>query len=102
MKVEKSSGNVFKDLGFDQPEEAQAKAKLALHITLFIKKRKLTQVQAAKLLGIDQPKISRLSRGLLNEFSIGTLLNFLLKLNKDIEIIVKPHRRKTSHITVAA
>ena len=60
IPVTPSSGNVFADLGFAEPEEELAKAQLASHIRQIIKRRRLTQVAAASLMGIDQPKVSAL------------------------------------------
>ncbi len=63
------------------PEEALAKAELANKITVLIEDRGLTQVQTAKLLGIDQPKVSALIRGRLSGFSLERLMRFLLMLS---------------------
>jgi predicted XRE-type DNA-binding protein len=88
------SGNVFADLGVDAPEEALAKAELAAQIFEIIEARKLTQVAAAKLLGIDQPKVSALLRGRLSGFSTERLIRFLNALGRDVEIVVKARQRK--------
>jgi predicted XRE-type DNA-binding protein len=93
QEIEASSGNVFADLDVPNPEEALAKAELALRICETIIERKLTQAQAAALLGIDQPKVSALIRGKLNGFSTERLFRFLNALGQDVEIIVKPRRR---------
>jgi len=69
-----SSGNVFADLGLPNPEEALAKAELAHKIALLIQNKGLTQVQTAKLLGVDQPKVSALLRGRLSGFSLERLM----------------------------
>ncbi|MDO8672307.1 MAG: helix-turn-helix transcriptional regulator [Dehalococcoidia bacterium] len=92
-----SSGNVFSDLGVENPEEALAKAKLARVIGTIIVKRRLTQTQAAELLGIDQPKVSALVRGRLTGFSIDRLLRFLVALDRDVEISIKPKPRSRLH-----
>jgi predicted XRE-type DNA-binding protein len=84
-----SSGNVFADFGLPNPEEALAKAELAHKIIVLIRKRGLTQVQAAKLLGVDQPKVSALLRGHLTGFSLERLMRFLLRLGQDIKITVQ-------------
>ncbi|HEX4321373.1 MAG TPA: helix-turn-helix transcriptional regulator [Acidobacteriaceae bacterium] len=86
-----SSGNVFADLGLPNPEEALAKAKLAHKISMLIRERKLTQVQAARLLAIDQPKVSGLMRGRLTGFSLERLMRFLLLLGQDVQISVQPN-----------
>lgn len=91
-----SSGNVYADFGFSNPEEAKAKADLAMLITEIIKEKDLTQKQAADLMNIDQPKVSKIIRGLLSEFSIERLLKFVLTLGFDIEIKPKPHKTKTT------
>jgi predicted XRE-type DNA-binding protein len=103
-RIKKSSGNVFSDLGVKDPEEALVKARLAHVISDAIKVRGLTQVEAAELLGIDQPKISRLVRGQLAGFSIDRLFRFVTLLGSNIEItIVEPVRKKrrAGHMTIA-
>lgn len=84
-----SSGNVFADLGLPKPDDLLAKAELAAKIIEEIQRRRLTQGQAAVMLGIDQPKISALKQGKLSGFSIERLMRFLLLLGRDIEISVK-------------
>ena len=86
-----SSGNVYADIGFPGPVEAQAKAELARKLGSIIKHRQLSQTATAKLLGIDQPKVSRLLRGQLKEFSMTRLMGFMLRLDRDIEIHIKKH-----------
>lgn len=98
-----SSGNVFADLGLPNPEEALAKAELAHKITVLIRDKGLTQVQAAKLLAVDQPKISALVRGRLSGFSLERLMRFLLLLGQDIKITVNacPRSRSQARVRVA-
>lgn len=96
-----SSGNVFADLGTPRAEEALAKAELAQKIVDTIRARHLTQVQAAELLDVDQPKISSLTRGRLSGFSIDRLLRFLMLLGHDIEITVKSRSRSRARLLVA-
>jgi len=98
-----SSGNVFADFGLPNPEEALAKAELANKIILLIRKRGLTQLQAAKVLGVDQPKVSALFRGNLTGFSIERLMRFLLLLGQDIKITVQacPRSRSQARVHVA-
>ena len=90
--IKASSGNVFADLGLKNPEELLAKAELVQRIADIIAERKLTQARAAKVLGIDQPKISALLRGKLDGFSIDRLFRFLNALGRDVEITVRPAR----------
>ena len=89
IKYELSSGNVFADIGIENPEEALAKAKLITHIHDVIKKKKLTQKKAAILLGIDQPKVSALLCGKFSGFSLERLIRFLNALGADVTINVK-------------
>jgi len=93
VEIAESTGNVFADLGVPEPEEALAKADLAARICEIIAERGLTQRQAAKVLGVDQPKISALMRGRLEGFSLGRLFRFLNALDRDVEIVVKPRAR---------
>ncbi len=90
---ETSSGNVFADIGITNPEEHLAKVKLAMQINLLIEERDLTQKEAAKLLGIDQPKISALHKGRLAGFSLERLFHFLNVLGQDINIKISPKAR---------
>ncbi len=103
-KFECSSGNVFADLNVQNPEEALAKAELARQIHSVIKKKRLTQSCAAKILGIDQPKVSALLSGKLSGFSLERLFRFLNKLGKDVAISVtsKPRNRKRGLVIVNA
>jgi len=84
-----SGGNVFADLRLSKPDDLLAKAELTVRIIDEIQRRRLTQGQAAAILGIDQPKISALKQGRLAGFSIERLMRFLLLLGRDIEIVVK-------------
>jgi predicted XRE-type DNA-binding protein len=89
------SGNVYADLGVVNSEETRAKADLAHRIIEIIESRKLTQMEAGRVLGVDQPKISALKRGRLTDFSIERLLGFLLRLGHDVRITVSPrHSRR--------
>ena len=91
--IEESSGNVFADLGLENPEELLAKAELVQRICDIIAARKLTQARAAELLSIDQPKISALMRGKLDGFSTDRLFRFLNALGSDVEIVIRPAPR---------
>ncbi|OJU08521.1 MAG: XRE family transcriptional regulator [Alphaproteobacteria bacterium 64-11] len=88
IEVTASSGNVFADLGFEQPEEELAKAKLAVHIWKIISDRKMTQAVAGRVMGLDQPKVSALLNGRLANFSSDRLMRFLAALGKDVDIVV--------------
>src|SRR5439155_22107085 len=90
-----SSGNVFEDLGLQDAAALLAKAELVSRICDIIAKRGLTQAQAAKILGVNQPKVSALMRGNLDGFSSDRLFRFLNALGIDIEIAVKPRARSS-------
>lgn len=102
FECEESSGNVFADLGIENPEEELTKAKLVFEIEKIIKKKKLTQAKAAAIMEINQPKVSALLRRKLDGFSVERLIHFLNTLGQDIDIVVrpKPRNRKQGLINV--
>jgi len=102
IPVTRGSGNVFADLGLPEAEEELAKAQLASHIRQIVKRRGLTQVAAASLMGIDQPKVSALLNGRLTNFSSDRLIRLLTALGQDVEITVKatPRNRARGRIRV--
>ena len=85
----RSSGNVFADLNLPRADDLLAKAELAAKIIAEIQRRRLTQSQAAAILGVDQPKVSALKQGKLSGFSIERLMRFLILLGQNVEISVK-------------
>ncbi len=89
------SSNVFADLEMSDANEKLAKAELVFKINQILKKKKLKQAEAAKLLQADQSKISLLNRGHLSSFSIERLVRYLNLLNQDVEIVIKTSRRRT-------
>ncbi len=101
--VTRGSKNVFRDLNLPGADELLVKGDLAIAIARIIQKQNLTQTNAATLLWIDQPKVSKIVRGDLTEFSMGRLMHLLTKLGRDIEIRVKKVREeRNGHITVSA
>jgi predicted XRE-type DNA-binding protein len=97
LEVTEGSGNVFADLGFPDPEKTQAKARLASRIVDIVEQRGLTQTEASELLGIDQPQVSKLLRGHLSGFSADRLLRFLMALDQDVEIVIRPKPEFHAH-----
>ena len=91
-RYETGNRNVFKDLGLPNAEEHFVKAQLVFKIDTLIKERGLKQNGAATLLGIKQPDVSKMLRGEFRQFSVERLLRFLVALDQDVEILVKPHR----------
>lgn len=104
VKIFRGSGNVFADLGFPDAEERLLKASLAIQIERIIRQRKLTQAASAKLMGIDQPKVSHIVRGRLAGYSTERLMGFLTALGQDIEIVVRkaPRSRRQGRLKVVA
>jgi predicted XRE-type DNA-binding protein len=92
-KIVRSSGNVFSDLGFEDAGERQTKVRLAIAINDVLQRRGLSQGKAAALLGINQPKVSALSKYRLEGFSVERLTRFLTSLNQDVEIIIRNRLR---------
>src|SRR5258708_34231383 len=88
-----SSGNVFADLNLPEADDLLAKADLAAKIIAEVQRRRMTQVQAAAVLGIDQPKISALKKGKLSGFSIDRPLRFLAFFVRGVRIPAQAARR---------
>ena len=95
IAIEAGSGNVYADLGMADAQEMLVKAKLASKIAEIIKRQNLTQQQAAELLVMPQPKVSQMLRGQFRGISESKMLDCLARLGRDIDIVVKPARRKT-------
>ncbi|MGH7934119.1 MAG: helix-turn-helix domain-containing protein [Candidatus Binataceae bacterium] len=104
IKATPSSGNVFADLNLPNPDEWLAKAELARRISDLIDQRGLSQRQAAALLGVKQPQVSAVMRGLLEGFTTDRLFRFLNKLGQEIKIVVHPaaKKKKRGSISVEA
>ena len=95
IAVETGSGNVYADLGLPDAQEMLVKARLATKIAEIIKRQNMTQQEAAELLAMPQPKVSMMLRGQFRGISESKMLNCLARLGRDIDIVVKPARRKT-------
>ena len=104
MEIEVGSGNVFADLGLPDAGELDIKLRLAVEIVRVIDGRRLSQVAAAGLLGINQPKVSALKNYKLDGFSVERLLIFLLALGREVEIRIRPMRssKARNRILIAA
>ena len=92
-QIEHGSANVYADLGIADAQEMLVKAQLATKIGEIIKRRKLTQIQAAELLGIPQPKLSNLLRGQFRGISETKMIDCLTRLGRNVEIVVKTASR---------
>jgi predicted XRE-type DNA-binding protein len=98
-RFEVGSGNVFADLGLDNPGERLAKARLAAEINAIIEERGWTQAEAAKRLETHQPVVSALRHGRLKSLTYDRLMNWLVMLGRTVEIRVRPARKP--HVAVA-
>ena len=103
MRIEHSSGNVFTDLGGRDPEAHLLKAELVTRIDGIIRQRGLKQVEAANMLGLSQPDVSRLLRGDFREYSVERLLRLLIALGRDVEIVIRePHPQRQGRLSIGA
>jgi predicted XRE-type DNA-binding protein len=91
--IVRGTRNVFADVGLPDAADRQTKTRLAMALNEIIKARRLRQIEAAKLLGIPQPKVSALANYRLDGFSVEKLIGFLTALDQDVEIMIRPHAR---------
>jgi len=102
--IVRGTRNVFADLGYPDAAERQAKLRLAYALNQVLEERKLSQAEAAKVLGVTQPKVSALRNYKLSGFSVERLMNLLTAVDQDVEIVIrrKPRSRKVARISVVA
>ena len=91
--VTEATGNIFAELNLPNPEQELLKAQLTLQIYTILKDSGMTQVEIAKILGVQQPQVSLLMRNRAGNFSVGRLMEFLTALRRDVEITVRPTRK---------
>ena len=101
IDVERSSGNVFADLGLRNAAKLKIKSGLVIEITRAVRRLGLTQQEAAKRMGITQPKVSAMLRGDFSNLSERKLMDCLNRLGYDIEIKVKPVSKAVGHLMLA-
>jgi predicted XRE-type DNA-binding protein len=99
--ITESSGNVFADLGFENPEEELAKAKLVVALSQVIAQTGLKQSKVAEVLGVDQPTISKLLRGRTSGFTTDRLMRLLNLLGQDVNISVTPKRSAVARVSIS-
>jgi predicted XRE-type DNA-binding protein len=92
-EIERGSGNVYSDIGVPSPDEMLVKAQLAAEIGSILKTRQLTQIQAAEILGMPQPKVSEMLRGKFRGISETRMIDCLARLGRDVQIVVRPAPR---------
>jgi len=101
IEVERSSGNVFADLGLPDADKLKIKSGLVIEIIQAVRKLGLTQEEAARRMGITQPKVSGMMRGDFSNLSERKLMDCLNRLGYDIEIKVKPAAEPVGHLVLA-
>lgn len=99
--IEESTGNVYADIGVADAGEMLVKAQLATKIGEIIRSRKWTQQQAAEVLGLTQPKLSKMLRGQFRGISEAKMLDCLARLGRDVQIMVGPARRSNKAGSIA-
>ncbi len=95
LKVTRSTGNVFRDLGFspDEAEHLRIRSDLLIQIQKAIRSQGLKQTEAAKLLDVTQPRVSDLMRGRLDLFSVDTLIDMLARLGIRVRVVFSSSKR---------
>ncbi len=95
VKIQRSTGNVFRDLGFStkRSESLRLRAALMVQIKRFMQARRLTQTAAAEMFGVTQPRMSDLVRGKIDLFSLDTLVDMLGGAGMRVQIRVDRRRR---------
>ena len=93
--VERGSGNVFADLDLPDADAHLLKAEIVGRIDAIVRQRGIAQTEAARLLGLSQPDVSRLLRGDFREYSLERLLRLLTRLGRDIDIVIRRPRSAT-------
>jgi predicted XRE-type DNA-binding protein len=96
LKVTRSSGNVFRDLGFpeEEAEHLRVRAELLIQIQKALKVRSLRQAEAADLLGVTQPRVSDLVRGRIDLFSVDSLIDMLARLGMRVRLVAVPRKKR--------
>ena len=98
--IEKSSGNVYDDIGVENPQEMLVKAELALTIRNILKSKGLTQLEASKIIDLPQPKLSRLLNGQFRGISEAKMLECLIKLGRDVQIVIGEAKAQEGQLSV--
>jgi predicted XRE-type DNA-binding protein len=89
QSVTRSRGNVYADAGFPDPEADMAKAEIVMAIGEIIERRRLTQKAAATLMGLSQPDVSKLLRGIFDGYSLERLFRLMRALGSNVNVAIK-------------
>ena len=101
IEFEKSTGNVFADLGLDDAEELKARGLIGFHVIVLLKGKDMKQREIAELLKIKQTEVSHLLNGHFSRFTVDKLLEFLKLMNQKVTIQISPHRQGEPYQHVA-
>lgn len=101
IEYEKSSGNVFADLGIEGAEELQARGMIGVHVVNLLNAKNLKQREIADMLGIKQAEVSHLLNGHFSRFTVDKLLEFLKHMNQKVTINITPHQKGEPYQYVA-
>ncbi len=101
IEVVRGSDNVFADLGLADAEKLKIKSGLVIEIRKAMRRLDLTQQEAAKRMGLTQPKVSDMMRGDFTNLSERKLMDCLTRLGYDIEIKIKPAKKSVGHLLLA-
>ena len=101
VEVHRGSGNVFADLDLPDADKLKIKSGLVIEIRKAMRQQGLTQQEAAKRMGITQPKVSDMMRGDFSNLSERKLMDCLNRLGYDIEIKVRPASDPVGHLMLA-
>lgn len=99
-KIRRGSGNIFADLKFPDPETHLLKAQLISRAQEIINDRELTQIDAARIMGVSQPDVSRMLKGQFRDVSVERIMRMLIKLGCEVDIVVKPRGRKRAFAAI--
>lgn len=101
IEFEESSGNVFADLGLENAEELQIRAKIGYHVIQILNKKKMKQRELSTLLNVKQAEVSHLLNGHFSRFTTDKMLDFLKRLNQKVTIQISPHKQGEPYQQVA-
>ena len=94
-KVEKAK-SVYRELGFPDADEMLVKAQLVMKIAQILRERGWSQQQAAQVLGLTQPKLSKMLRGQFRGISEMKMMDCLVRLGREVRIVVGPEKKAGS------
>lgn len=102
MKMVRGSGNVFRDLGFREPEARNLalRSEIMIRIEEFVKQSGMTQARAAARLGLTQPRLNALLKGKIDQFSLDALVNAATRAGLQVDLSVKPPKRTSERAAV--